>query len=76
MAGRIGGKADRGNGVGGIEIDGLDLGEGGKVVGFSVEGRSLFGGGRETPAKESARWLFQCYAWTYCTRTLSCISHL
>lgn len=76
MAGRIGGKADRGNGVGGIEIDGLDLGEGGKVVGFSVEGRSLFGGGRETPARESARWLFQGYAWTYCTRTLSCISHL
>ena len=44
MAGRIRCEADRGNCVGCIEIDGLDLGEGGKVVGFSVEDRSLFGG--------------------------------
>lgn len=51
MASRIRCEADGGNCVGRIEIDGFDLGEGGKVVGFSVENRSLFGGGRETSAK-------------------------
>ena len=52
MAGRIRCKADGGDCVGCIEIDGLNLGESGKVVGFSVEDRSLFGGGRQTPARQ------------------------
>ena len=42
-----------------IEVHRLDLGESCKMVGFSVEGSSLFGGGRETPAKELAGSLLQ-----------------
>ena len=42
----------------GIEVNGFNLGESGKMVGFSVESRSLFRGRRKTPANESARFLF------------------
>ena len=41
MAGWIRGEADGGDGVCGVIIDGFDLGEGGEVVGFGVEGSSL-----------------------------------
>lgn len=59
-----------------VEVDGLNLGEGGQMVGFSVESSPLFRGGGETPAEESASSLFPDCVLTYCTRTLSCISHL
>lgn len=55
MTGRVWRETNGGNGMRGIEVDGLDLGESGKMVGFGVEGRSLFRRGRETPAKDSAR---------------------
>lgn len=33
--------------MGGVVVDGFDLGKGGEVVGFRVEGGALVGGGRD-----------------------------
>ena len=50
----------------GIKIDGLDLGESGKMVGFGIEGRSLFGGGRQTSRRKSALY----FAMSLCVHLL------
>ena len=43
MTGRVGRKANGGNSVRGVVVDGFDLGEGGKVLGFRVECGPLIG---------------------------------
>lgn len=63
----------------GVVVDGFDLGEGGEVLGFGVEGGSLVGGGGDVSVEGGVRAGVregeggEC---TYCTRTLSWMSHL
>ena len=47
MAGRVRSETYGGHGVCSVIVNGFDLGEGGKMVGFGVEGGSLIGRGGE-----------------------------
>ena len=76
VAGGVWGETDGGDGVGGVVVDGFNLGEGGEVLGFGVEGCTLVGGGGEAPAYVVRGALGEGMELAYCTRTLSCMSHL